>query len=96
MERSNQPILVLAALAVVLYLLELFWVVPRSLMTPLLWVNFLIDFIFLLDLGAKSIILGRAYLRSPWFLIDFISTLPIVSSTFELLGAWGRNCRPPG
>lgn len=89
LERSNQPILVLAGLAVVLYMLELFRVVPRSLMTPFLWINFAIDFIFLIDLAAKCIILGRGYLRSPWFLIDFISTLPIISSFMELLGAIG-------
>ncbi len=89
LERSNNPILVLAAFAVILYILELFRVVPRSLMTPFLWLNFLIDFIFLIDLTAKCIILGRSYLRSPWFLIDFISTMPIISSSLELIGRVG-------
>lgn len=89
LERSNQPILILAGVAVALYVLELFRVVPRALLTPFLWVNFLIDLIFLIDLLAKGIILGRSYLRSPWFLIDFISTLPIISSTLELLGSMG-------
>jgi class 3 adenylate cyclase len=89
LERSTQPILVLAGLAVVLYILELFRVVPRSLMTPFLWINFLIDFIFLIDLTTKCIVLGRGYLRSPWFFIDFISTLPIISSSLEILGAMG-------
>ena len=89
LERSNNPILILAALAIVLYILELFRVVPKSLMTPFLWINFLIDFIFLLDLSAKVLILGRGYLRSPWFLIDFVSTMPIVSSSLELIGNVG-------
>ena len=89
LESSNKPILVLAILAIVLYILELFRVVPRSLMTPFMWINFLIDFIFLVDLVLKCAVLGRSYLRSPWFLIDFISTLPIISSTLELLGAIG-------
>ena len=89
LERSNTPILVLAILAIVLYVLELFRVVPRSLMLPFLWVNFLIDFIFLLDLMAKCSILGRNYLKSPWFFIDLLSTLPIISSAFELVGAMG-------
>ena len=89
LERSNKPILVLAILAIVLYALELFRVVPRSLMLPFLWANFLIDFIFLLDLIAKCRILGRSYLKSPWFFIDLISTLPIISSAFELMGALG-------
>jgi len=89
LERTNKPILVLAILAIILYILELFRVVPRSLMLPFLWLNFLIDFIFLIDLIAKCSILGRSYLRSPWFFIDFISTLPIISSAFELMGAMG-------
>ncbi len=89
LERSNKPILVLAALAVVLYLLELFRVVPPSLLTPFLWVNFFIDFIFLIDLIAKGSIIGRSYFRSPWFLIDFVSTLPVISSALELMGAMG-------
>jgi hypothetical protein len=89
LERSTQPILVLAGLAVALYILELFRVVPRQFMTPFLWVNFLIDFIFLIDLVTKCIVLGRGYLRSPWFFIDFISTLPIISSFLEILGAMG-------
>lgn len=89
LDRSNKPILVLAILAIVLYVLELFRVVPPSLMLPFLWINFLIDFIFLLDLIAKCSILGRSYLKSPWFFIDLISTLPIISSAFELLGAMG-------
>ncbi len=89
LERSNTPILVLAILAIVLYILELFRVVPRSLILPFLWLNFLIDFIFLLDLIAKWRILGRSYLKSPWFFIDLISTLPIISSAFELMGAMG-------
>lgn len=89
LEGSNKPILFLAVLAILLYLLELFRLIPKSLMTPFLWVNFLIDFIFLIDLLAKGFILGKNYLKSPWFLIDFISTLPIISSSLELMGALG-------
>ena len=85
--RTNRPILVLAIIAILLYILELFRLVPRSLTLPFLWVNFLIDLIFLLDLIAKCSILGRSYLKSPWFFIDLISTLPIISSAFELIGA---------
>lgn len=89
LERTNKPILALAIFAIVLYILELFRVVPCSLLLPFLWINFLIDFIFLLDLLAKCSILGRNYLKSPWFFIDLISTLPIISSAFELMGAMG-------
>jgi len=79
-------ILYLAGLAVLLYILELFRVVPAQLIRPFLWLNFAIDFIFFLDLTLKCVFLGRSYVKSPWFVIDFISTLPIISSTFELLG----------
>ncbi len=89
LDRSTNPILVLAALAVILYVLELFRVVPPSLLPLFLWANFIIDLLFLIDLVAKCVILGRNYLRSPWFFIDLISTLPIISSALELLGAVG-------
>ncbi len=89
LERTNTPILVLAAVAVVLYVLELFRVIPKSLLHPFQWINFTIDLIFLIDLLAKSLVLGRRYLRSPWFFIDLVSTLPIISSALELLGNVG-------
>ena len=73
LERSNKPILFLAGLAVVLYILELFRVIPVEWMSTFLWINFIIDFIFLVDLAAKCLILGRSYLKSPWFFIDFIN-----------------------
>ncbi|NND31960.1 MAG: adenylate/guanylate cyclase domain-containing protein [Saprospiraceae bacterium] len=89
LEWSNKPILVLAAVAVILYILELFRVIPQAWMMPFLWLNFIIDLIFLVDLLAKCTILGRDYLRSPWFLIDVMSTLPIISSSLELIGSVG-------
>lgn len=89
LERSNKPILFLAGLAVILYILELFRIIPPELVPFFLWLNFIIDFIFLVDLTAKCLILGRSYIRSPWFFIDFISTLPIISSAFELAGSLG-------
>ncbi|MBT8219855.1 MAG: ion transporter, partial [Bacteroidia bacterium] len=89
LKRTNTPILVLAIIAIVFYILELFRVVPKEWLYPFLWANFLIDVVFFLDLSAKCFILGRSYLKSPWFLIDFLSTLPIISSAFEVLGAAG-------
>lgn len=49
LERFSTPVLVLAGIAIVLYLLELFRVIPTSLHVPMLWVNFLIDFTFFLQ-----------------------------------------------
>jgi len=34
-------------------------------------------------------VLGRSYLKSPWFFIDLLSTIPIISSTLEVIGTVG-------
>jgi class 3 adenylate cyclase len=81
----DRPLIALAGFAVLLYLGELFRVFPPSLRPALIWANFLVDSVFVVDLITKCVVLGRSYLRSPWFLIDLISTLPIFSSTIELL-----------
>lgn len=73
LERLSMPVLILAGIAIVLYLLELFRFIPASLHGVMLWVNFLIDFVFLLDLIAKVVILGTKYVKSPWFLIDLVA-----------------------
>jgi class 3 adenylate cyclase len=85
----DKPLIALAGVAVLIYLCELFRLFPHGSRPVLVWANFLIDTVFLCDLVAKIIILGRSYLRSPWFLIDLISTLPVVSSTIELLEVLG-------
>jgi hypothetical protein len=89
LERFNMPVLILAGIAIVLYVLELFRLIPEALRMPMIWINFLIDFVFLLDILAKSIILKGKYLKSPWFLIDFVSTMPIISSAMEVMGSVG-------
>jgi len=89
LERFGTPVLVLAGIAIALYLLELFRLIPASLHAPMLWINFFIDFIFFVDLCAKLVILRTEYIKSPWFLIDLVSTLPIISSTISLLGSVG-------
>ena len=85
----DKPLIILAGVAVTIYLCELFRLFPHGWRTALVWVNFLIDSVFLCDLIAKISILGRSYLRSPWFLIDLISTLPVISSAIELLEVLG-------
>ena len=87
LEKTNKPILVLAIVAIVLYALELFRVVPKPFLYSFLWLNLIIDCIFLLDLLFKCFVLGRSYLKSPWFFIDFLSTIPIISSALEVIGA---------
>ena len=89
LERFSTPVLILAGVAIILYIFELFRFIPASLRVLMLWVNFLIDLVFLTDLTAKLIILKGKYVRSPWFFIDLVSTIPIISSTIELMGAVG-------
>ncbi len=89
LERFSGPVLILAGVAILLYILELFRFIPDSLRVPMLWINFLIDFVFLCDLTSQLVILRVKYIKSPWFLIDLVSTLPIISSAMELLGSLG-------
>ena len=87
LEKTNKPILVLAIIAIVLYVFELFRVVPKPLLYTFLWLNLIIDSIFLFDLLLKCFVLKKSYLKSPWFFIDLLSTIPIISSSLEVIGA---------
>jgi class 3 adenylate cyclase len=78
-ERSDRPLLGLAILSLLLYLMDL-----RGL--PL-WAallvdhfNMLTDVVFVIDLVLKLIAQGRVYADSPWFLIDFLSCLPVLDT----------------
>lgn len=89
LEKLSLPVLVLAGVAILIYLLELFRLIPGAMRVPMLWINFLIDLLFLLDIIAKLAILRAKYIKSLWFLIDLVSTLPIISSATELMGSVG-------
>lgn len=79
--RAEKPSVWIALLSIGLYLGEL-----RGLWTA--WglepayrvVSLAIDLLFAADLLVKVWALGKPYLRSPWFFIDLISTLPLVSA----------------
>ena len=86
LELLDRPLIGMAGLAVGLYLCELFRFFPDGYRPWLFWVGFTIDLAFLLDLIAKIVILRKPYLESPWFVVDLVSTLPIVSSLVELFG----------
>ncbi|MCO4743807.1 MAG: adenylate/guanylate cyclase domain-containing protein [Proteobacteria bacterium] len=75
LDRTEIPLLLLAAVAVGLYLAELLGL--DSEMATLL--ARVLDVVFVLDLVVKSALLRGPYLRSPWFLIDFISALPALA-----------------
>src|SRR5262249_1978162 len=76
-EAMDRPLLILAVLTMLLYLFDL-----RGLMgwgrAVYVVLTLLIDFVFLFDLVLKLRTYGRQYLRTPWFLIDFLSCLPVI------------------
>ncbi|MDR3639444.1 MAG: adenylate/guanylate cyclase domain-containing protein [Isosphaeraceae bacterium] len=74
-ETMDRPLMVLAVIAVALYLFDLRkmldWAGPAYRILALL-----IDFVFVFDLVLKLRTFGREYVQTPWFLIDFLSCLP--------------------
>jgi class 3 adenylate cyclase len=76
-EKMDRPLLALAILTMILYLLDL-----RALFggaQPVYFVLMMvIDFLFLFDLILKIRTLGKDYIHSPWFLIDLLSCLPVL------------------
>ena len=80
-DRSERPLLLLAAIAVAIYLVDLqgLWL-AWGLRSPYLAVALFIDVIFVVDLVVKIAVLRRGYLTSPWFLIDVLCAVPILST----------------
>ena len=76
-EAMDRPLLGLAILSMCLYLLDLHGLMGSSRAVYLL-VNLLIDSIFVVDLLLKLRAQGMTYVRTPWFLIDFLSCLPLL------------------
>jgi len=79
-ERMDRPLLGLAVVAMVLYLLDIRGVAegwPRAVLTLL---TFVIDAVFAFDLALKIFALGHEYTRTPWFLIDLLSCLPLLDT----------------
>jgi adenylate cyclase len=73
----DRPLLILAILTMILYLFDL-----RGLMdwspTAYRVVTLTIDALFIFDLVLKLHTYGGRYVRTPWFLIDFLSCLPVL------------------
>jgi adenylate cyclase len=76
-EVMDRPLLALAIASMGLYLIDL-----HGLMVPAravyLLATFLIDSIFVVDLMLKLRVEGMGYVRTPWFLIDLLSCLPLL------------------
>jgi class 3 adenylate cyclase len=76
-EAMDRPLLVLAVLTMILYLFDLRGFMdwsPRAYHA----VTLLIDLLFVFDLILKLWTHGSQYIRTPWFLIDFLSCLPLL------------------
>ena len=80
-DRLDRPMMVIAALAVGLYVGSLsgLWV-ELGLQGPAFWVALIFDLLFCADLLLKSGLRGRAYWRTPWAVLDVMCTLPVLSS----------------
>lgn len=76
-ETMDRPLLVLAIVTLVFYLLDL-----KAFLGPIRpayhFFSVIIDIVFVADLALKIYVFGRDYFRTPWFLIDALSCLPII------------------
>jgi len=81
LERAEGPLLWLAAGAVGVYVADLAGVwAAAGLEVAVGWVALGIDAIFVVDLLAKQWSRGVPYLRTPWFLVDLLCALPLLST----------------
>ena len=81
LDRAEIPLLWLATGAVGAYLLDLLLVWQAlGLSEAYRWVGLAIDLVFVADLLAKLGARGMPYVRTPWFLVDLICALPVLSA----------------
>ena len=87
-ERSEVPLLWLAGVAVGLYLLDLagVWAAYEAEVAYDV-VALCIDLVFVTDLVVKLAVLGRRYVATPWFLVDLLCALPVLSTAWSALQA---------
>ncbi len=87
-EAAEQPMLVAAAVAVGLYLADLAgWWEAWGLSRLHLGLSLAIDLLFAADLAVKLAVLRGPYVRTPWFAIDLLCTIPILSTVTVAPGA---------
>ncbi len=85
--RTEVPLLWLAGLAVGLYLLDLAGALPAGLHDAYLGAAIAFDVVFVVDLLVKLALGGRRYLATPWFVVDLVCALPVLSSLASLPSA---------
>lgn len=81
LERFEGPMMVVAGLAVALYVGDLagFWL-DLGWSRPVWYLALLFDLMFCADLFLKTVFRGWAYWRTPWAVLDVMCTLPVLSS----------------
>ncbi len=80
-DASDRYLLALAGVAVAIYMIDLLGIWRHlGVHGAYRWVALVIDSVFVVDLVLKVRLLGRRYVRSPWFTIDLLSALPILAS----------------
>ncbi len=78
-ETLDRPLLALAGVSMVVYLVDLHNLLPWSTAVTKT-ITIAIDLVFLIDLVVKIVAYNSEYLQSPWFLIDLLSCLPLFDS----------------
>jgi adenylate cyclase len=73
-EAADKPLLILALIAVGLYLLELRGIVRQA--GPAKVVSLAIDLVFIVDVLLKILFVRGRYLRSAWLVTDILSCMP--------------------
>ncbi len=76
-DRLDRPLVVLAIVAVVVYLLQLRGIMRAHAVGSSLAMG--LDAVFLIDLALKLVVLRGRYLRSAWVLVDVFSCLPALT-----------------
>lgn len=77
----DKPLLALAIFTILVYLFDLMKGLGEW-RTTWLGMSLMIDGLFAFDLLLKLRAFGMDYVRTPWFLIDFISCLPLLDAFF--------------
>ena len=90
-EAMDRPLLVLAGIAMVLYLLDLHGVSNWWAARTIAVMTLAIDVIFALDVALKLVVQRSAYTESPWFLIDLMSACRSSTRWREAWPACGRS-----
>jgi class 3 adenylate cyclase len=79
--KTEAPLLVLAGVAVAIYLGDITSLWARwGVQAPMDGLSLVIDLVFVTDLVLKIVVFRGAYLKTGWFFIDLVSSLPVLAT----------------